>query len=491
MKTTLRRVVIASLALLGAALPLAAEIHDLEFASLAQYRGFTPLFGRPGARLGDGSYAVVWTEAFQEARLQWVRPDGSQILPPGGLSLGRTWARGNPVAAPHAGGGAYVAIPLATADGSRIVVQSFDRNASPRWGAGVVAIDAPGVEYQTGPQILTSADGGAFVCFLRGATPTAAGATVCQRLSADGHALWAGGRVAEANPGSQSALPILLPDAANGLLVFWTVPVSTVPIGGALPATSTDLQNPISVKGQRFGPDGSPLWGSAGKVLHVTNWWEPGFTSIRTFAVSDGHGGAILAFPDWQVQTAPPLVLSVVAQRVNGDGVALWGGGTTIATGPDYPTIDSLTATPNGGAAAVLSKWLGNSQFQLVLFRLAPGGRVRPAQPVVLSRTDRAGQQDFGSQDSFDGDRLRILWSSRGVFESFPTEVRMAVFDGTGQRLTPADAPPLVGETAGKGHTFAGFLFDVRRNQGLALWTDYTLSDFLSAPAGALFSGTP
>src|SRR4051812_47497497 len=86
------------LPLVGAALPLAAEIHDLEFASLAQYRGFSPLFGRPGVRLGDGSYAVVWTEAFQDARLQWVRPDGSQILPPGGLSLGRTWAQGNPVA---------------------------------------------------------------------------------------------------------------------------------------------------------------------------------------------------------------------------------------------------------------------------------------------------------------------------------------------------------------------------------------------------------
>ena len=468
---------------------MAAEVHEIEFASLAQYRGFGPLFGRPGARLGDGSYAVVWNEAFQDARLQWVRPDGSQILPPGGLSLGKAWYAGVPAVAAHPGGGAYVATAITGDNGSRIVVQSFDRNASPLWGAGVVPIDSPGVEYQTYPQLLTSPDGGAFVCFLRTADSTQPSTTVCQRLGADGRALWAGGRVAEANPGSQSNPPILLPDAANGLLVFWNVPISTTTTVGPLPAPPGVPQNPISVKGQRFAPDGSPLWGSAGKLLHRTDWWEPGFTSVRTFAVSDGHGGAILAFPHWQAQTAPPLVLSVLAQRVNGDGALLWGDGATIATGPDYPTIDSLTATPNGSAAAVLSKWLGNSQFQLVLFRLGPGGRLRPAQPVVLSRTDRAGQQDFGSQGSFDGDRLRILWSSRGVFESFPTEVRMAVFDGTGQRLTPPDAPPLAGGTAGKGHTFAGFLFDLRRNQGLALWTDYSLPDFLSAPAGGLFSG--
>jgi hypothetical protein len=485
MKSIVKRFVVAGLALMAAGLPATAQLLPLRFSPLAQYNGFDPLLGHPAVRLGDGSYAVVWNESFQQARLQWVRPDGSQILPPGGLALGATLV-GLPAVAAHPAGGAFVAIPLQTGTGSRIVVQSFDRNASPLWGAGVTAVDLPEIEYQTYPQLLTSPQGGVYVCFVR-TTPSAPASPsrlACQYLSADGRPLWVGGRVTETDLGSRVDPPLLLPDAGGGALVFWSRAVSTT----AVITDTSDLQNPIYLKGQRFNPEGTPLWGEGGKQLHLTNWWDLTFSSIRSFAVPDGQGGAILAFPSWHVQTAPPLAEEVVAQRINGDGAPLWGDGTTVAAGTDYPTIDSLTALPNGGAAAVVQRLLTPSRFQLVLSRLGPGGRARPAQPIVLSVPNR-DQQDGQSQGSFDDGRLRILWNSRGVFESFHAEVRIAVFDAASRRLTAPDAPPFAAGVATGGHYLSGFAFDAKRQQGLALWNDYTSADGLTAPAGALFGG--
>ena len=487
MQAIVRTLAVVSLAFLGAAVPVSAEIHELAFATLAQYRAFDTRSGAPVARLADGSYAVVWNEAFQDARLQWVRPDGSLALASGGLPLGKSFNSSPPVVAAHPVAGAFVALAAQVEHGSRILVQSFDGNASPRWQTGgVAALDSPGIEYQTAPQLLASADGGVFVCFLRAATTASSAATVCQRLDADGRPLWPGGRVAEAKPGFRSDTPILISDGKGGILVFWSTPVRTSTV---IPQAGDGPTNPIYLKGQRFGPDGSPLWGPAGKVLHLTSWWEPVFDFIRPLAVPDGQGGAILAFPDWREQAHPPLVLGVMAQRVDRNGKPLWGPGVTLERSTNYPKLDSLTAHPNGGAVVVLQEAQGNSRFRLVLFRLGPGGKPRqPANGVVLSVPDRI-QQDYGSQGSFDGGRLRILWTSQGIFNAFTAQVRIAVFEPDGRRLTAPGAAPLMPGDAQGGHFFAGFAFDAARNQGMAIWNDYSIPDFLTGPAGALFGG--
>jgi len=50
-------------------------------------------------------------------------------------------------------------------------------------------------------------------------------------------------------------------------------------------------------------------------------------------------------------------------------------------------------------------------------------------------------------------------------------------------------AAPLMPGDAQGGHFFSGFAFDAGRNQGMAIWNDYSIPDFLTGPAGALFGG--
>jgi hypothetical protein len=478
---SLAKKLIPILAFLGASLPASGALRELEFGSFPGIHWFDPFIGSPVARLTDGSYAVVWQGPSQEARLQWVSPDGVEILAPGGRPFATRTDGEFPLVAANPKGGAFVAFVGATEKGARVLVQSFDATASPRWpGDGVLAVDSSASENQQAPRLLASADGGVFVCFGRSAEPAPAvdqDRTVCQRLGPDGRPLWPSGRVAGSRSGHHLT-PSLVADGAGGVLVFWSTT--------RLLISGDQRISLLSVEGQHLSPDGTRLWEPRGKLLHETSWDRTFFAFSRVFAVPDGRGGAILAFGNWQ-RTSD----DVAAQRVDRDGTLLWGSGVTVAAGPRYQLLDSLTALPDG-AAVVVQEVLPNSQSQLRLYRLSRGGQLRrPVLGTELSVPNR-GQADFGSQGSFDGDRLRILWSSHVLGNNLHVETRIAVFDRDGRRLTALDAPPLVAWGINEARYFSGFAFDAERSQGLVVWNDWLLLTPTTVginAEGALFSG--
>jgi hypothetical protein len=479
---TLKRLAAFALTLLAVSLPAAGEVRDLVFGSLPTGDWFDPSIGSGVARLADGSYAVVWQGMSpQEARMQWVRPDGSEVLEPGGRPLPRPTDGDFPVVAADSVAGAFVAYVARTTQGSRVVVQSFDGDASPRWApGGVLPLDSPAREDQRSPQLLASPGGGVFVCFTRSTDPALV-TTVCQRLGADGRPLWPGGRAMGGRPG-RSFAPRLVADDRGGLFVFRSS-ARLLTLGG-------HVYSSLFVEGQRFSAGGLPLWGIHGKQLHATNGIYQSFFFSRVFAVSDGQGGAILAFGNWTGKRDDPQT-GVLAQRFDRDGEPRWGKGVELASGRSIPTADSLAAAPDDGAFVVVLDPLYNSQTRLLLYRVGPGGRLlRPAQGLVLSAPDRF-QTDGNSQASFDDGRLRVLWTSHVLGNPFHVEVRIAVFDRAGRRLSAPDAGPLAPWGPGEFHYFEGFAFDPERNQGLAVWNTWRAqASFLAINAeGALFSG--
>jgi len=477
----LHKLVLLLLATSGAALPAAAEVRDLELGDPAGTSLFSPTLGSPVARLADGSFALAWAsgESLQQPTLQWVRPDGSEVFPPGGLILpGRLSNDVPPVVAAHPTAGAFVAFQAYTGKGIQIVVQSFDGDAAPRWDpAGVLALDSAVAIDQNAPRLLPSADGGVFVCFLA-SNGSSAFTPLCQRLGPDGRPLWPGGRRVGARAGQIDGLS-LVSDLRGGLLVFWTQEQTRL-VGNRPDAT-------LALEGQRFSPQGTALWGATAERLDITPLDRSTGFFTRLAAVSDGQGGAILAYGHQAGRQRNPVV-TVRAQRVDRDGGRLWGEGTTLAYGPALPAIDSLAAAPDGGAFAVVEETLANSQSRLVLHRLDARGRLaRPVAGTVLSAPGRF-QADFNSQASFDGDRLRVLWGSHLLGDPLHLEVRIALFDRAGKRLSAPDNAPLATWSADAGPSFAGFAFDPERDQGLAVW-NLQRRQLPWVTAGALFSG--
>ncbi len=461
--------------------PAAAEVRDVELGNPDDSGSFGFGESTPVARLADGSYAVAWQDLDrQQAVLQWVRPDGSLLLAPGGRPIPRASVE-TPTVAANPAAGAFVGLTAFTDQGTRVAVQSFAADASPRWGAaGVFALDAPaGSPDQQSPQLLPSADGGVFVCFLRAAADGVDATVVCQRLGPGGQPRWSGGRAAGGQPGGITSLR-LVDDRKGGILVFWSS-VHAAVIAGRTSYT-------VAFEGQRFSPDGRPLWGAGARRLHVTDYDPRSAAFSRISAVSDGQGGAVLAFGHLERRNGRSRIDGVLAQRVDRDGRTLWGNGVIVATGPAEPTLDSLAAAPDGGAFAVILEPLPSSQSRLVLHRLGPDGRL--ASPIAGSVISAPGrlQADFNSRASFDGGRLRVLWGSHLLGNPFHLEVRIALFDRAGRRLSAADAPPLATGSDTEGPSFSGFAFDPTRDQGLAVWL-LSRQSLPSVAAGALFSG--
>ena len=470
------------LALSAAALPAAAEVRDLELGDPAGTSQISLPIVAPVARLADGSFAIAWAAgaSLQQPALQWVRPDGSQVFPPGGLVLPRKLSNAvSPVVAAHPTAGAFVAFQAHTSRGTQIFVQSFDGDAQPRWdAAGVLALDSPAITDQLYPQLLPSADGGVFVCFLA-SDGSAAFTPVCQRLDPEGRPLWPGGRRAGARAGQIDALS-LVSDPQGGVLVFWTREQTRL--------AGNDADVTLALEGQRLSPDGTPLWGATAERFDLSPLDRSTGLFTRLAAVSDGQGGAILAYGHQAGRLRNPVV-TVRAQRVDRRGGRLWGEGTTLAYGRlTLPAIDSLTLAPDGGAFAVVYETLANSQSRLVLHRVDARGRLpRPVAGTVLSAPGRI-QADFNSRASFDGGRLRVLWLSHRLGDPLDLEVRIALFDAAGKRLSAPDNSPLATGSADAGPLFAGFAFDPGRDQGLAVWS-LLRNPLPPVAAGALFSG--
>lgn len=418
------------------------------------------------ALLAGGGYASVWTEGpvqNRDVRMQWVRPDGSLVFGPGGLTVANSPQDENTaVVAADPSGGAYVAftrdVMIGSENAREVRVQLYGANGVPQWPADGVLAAPPNVfEFQSEIQLATDSDGSLFACL--GVFHTFGADTwdvVCQHMSPDGRRLWTDqGLRASYRPGWK-VLPKLVEDGHGGLLVFWR--------NQRHPLSDPQVQTML-MEGQHFANDGTRLWGRRGRILRTTNLAEASDYSYSFFgAVSDGAGGAVVTFNDWNGKWKPTY--DVLAQRVSGDGHLLWGDGVTVAGGPLHQQHDAVIAAPDGGAFVTV--W-NPDQAQLWLYRLLPSGQVSWRQPV--SSTDGGPRpNDFGAHGSVDGGRLRVAWTHQRQDGTLDIDVYLAVFDLAGHRLNGAAATPIT--TAPDAQFLRGFVFDPTRHQGFAVWED-------------------
>lgn len=434
--------------------------HDLEyFHSSGQNSS-----GQTVAVMKDGRFAVVWTQFLQSphfgaiAHVQYIRGDGSTVLGPHGRAVtSSNLDRATSVVA-HAEGGVLVALERYDPDSRdiRLVVQRLDGGGRPRWHQGVSAAPVSRVEDQSGGPLLASSDGGAFACFIRAALQPNAN-VFCQRFSADGQRLWGSRAVQAVTSNSTYRLepPLAISDGNDGLLVFWR---DVRP--GRGPGT-------VTFRGQRLGPDGSRLWGDEGRIVYKRRLPSKYGVYRLLNLVSDGNGGAILAFNDWP---GPPSPIEtervVIVQRVSGDGDNLWGSGGLVVTSGDRE-LDSLIAGPDGGAFVGVFTYLSNYSTRLAFHRITADGRsIWPADGVPIvdpAVDDRDNIQAFGS---FNDGVLRLAWMTYEPV--FRWEIRFGALDADGNRLAGAAGILLAPADSQKG--LEGFAVNPETGTVFATW---------------------
>lgn len=421
------------------------------------------------AALAGGGYGVVWeagSSPDRDVRMQWLRPNGSFRFPHGGEPIAdRPEDETDAVIAAHPTAGAYVALRRrhTGADG-QIFVQSFDGTGAPRWpGDGVAASEMLPDEVQGSPRLLADPSGGVFVCF-ESFKFTGDHGLRCQFLDAAGNRQWSRlGKSVGAT--GWLVLPQMVSDKAGGLLVFWRNQRNPF----------SDPVDPMLIQGQRFSPAGQPLWDARAKVIRTTRLAESNGHGFRFFqAVSDGQGGAILAFDDWTGSSAGGL--DVMAQRVSRAGALLWGNGKVVTGANGHQQHDATIADRDGGVFVASFEFSSPSTGRLLLFRLGPDGKhLWPAQGVPVS-SPRATALDYGLEGSFDEGVLRLVWTHQLSPSSPQFDVRLAGYTRNGKRLGDAEGISLT--TAPLAQFSRALVYSRKRQEILALWDDVQSGTF-------------
>jgi hypothetical protein len=303
---------------------------------------------------------------------------------------------------------------------------------------------------QVAPALANPEPGVAIVVFQD--SRAAGGDLYAQRMTAAGSLTWGTGGAAVCTQAGAQVAPVAVPDGAGGVLVFWEDERN-------LGVSDRDLY------GQRLNTAGALSWTAAGTVVCTAAG-----TQQDLCAVSDGSGGAIVAWED--ARDAGSNGLDIYAQRVNGAGTARWFNNGRAVCGLAGGQADPVVAAdPYGGAwfawtDARADAWTG---AQIYAQALAGDGLARwtaggvPAGPA-------AGEQ-FGAVLAATGDGAAALaW----------TDERTGYQDVRGQRFDVAGAAQW--ETAGLlvgGAPFNQHGVGVAAGTGgeiLAVWDDERLA---------------
>jgi len=216
-----------------------------------------------------------------------------------------------------------------------IYAQRVDAVGVPQWAADGVALctDAGDQSY---PRIVSDGAGGAIVAWQDHRNGTNWG-VYAQRVDAAGALQWTADGVALCtDAGNQQYFyPTLVSDGAGGAIVTWDDYR-----GGTYP----------DIYAQRVDAAGAPQWTANGVPL-CTAPYDQGLPTIA----SDGLGGAIVAWYDGRSSVTS---WDTYAQRVNAAGVVQWAAdGVPLCTAPNrqgYPTIVS------DGAGGAIVAWPDN-----------------------------------------------------------------------------------------------------------------------------------
>ena len=151
-----------------------------------------------------------------------------------------------------------------------------------------------------------------------------------QRLNSDGQPQWGANGVPVSTVNRWKALPSILNDGQGGAFIVW----------------QDWRSGNYDIYAQHLNADGHPLWASDGIPIAVAVRDQSAPT-----LVSDGRGGAIIAWVDQRRYVAYYIETDIFAQRVTSDGRILWVlNGVPVSQASGAQTSPRLVEDGHGGA---------------------------------------------------------------------------------------------------------------------------------------------
>ncbi len=260
-----------------------------------------------------------------------------------------------------------------------IYARRVDSAGTVLWTVNGVAIcTAPG--HQEEQQLIADGTGGAIIVW----QDARGGATdiYAQRVSGAGAVQWNPDGVSLTFEPASQTVPTITTDGAGGAIIAWQ------DARGA---------NPTDIYVRRITSGGVPVWSYNGVLL-------AGGTSLQAvpFAVSDGAGGAIVAWKDARSGAG----YDAYARRVSASGAPMWttdGVPLCVMNDDQSPT----TIVSNGSGGAIVS-WLDfrSGYYDVFAQRVEPNfGYWGYPEPIVTAVADIRHDQ---------GGKVKVNWTASG-----------------------------------------------------------------------------
>lgn len=318
-----------------------------------------PLWGENGLLLcnapGEQSFSVLVADGVGGAVIAWrddrggnldvyaarVGPGGDSLWPPCGVALcTNVYAQGNIAIAPDGAGGAIVAWEDCRSSGdftSDIYAQRVSNAGQVLWAPDGVAL-CTAANGQIQPRIVADGTGGAIITWQDSRRHGLGDFDVyAMRVDAFGDRLWQENGIRVCPSTLFQSQPRLIPDGLGGAIIAWSDQRAdtTSEYSGDIYAQSLDAQ-------------GTARWAVNGVPLCVAPW--PQYVSG---IAPDGDGGAIVVWDDFRSESG-----DIYAQRVSGDGQALWADdGIGLCVQESHQVESTVTADGFGGAIVGWVDW--------------------------------------------------------------------------------------------------------------------------------------
>ena len=209
-----------------------------------------------------------------------------------------------------------------------IYAQRFDTSGAVHWSTNGVPILSGGSAFgNVPPTIVSDGAGGAIIAWMDSRTSYS---IYAQRVDSAGVVRWTtnGVPVTTAAGILSSDSPALVSDDAGGAIIAWR-----------------DSTSGMGVRAQRLSSAGVVLWDSGGVAIAPTPNLAP---SNPLALVGDGAGGAIITWSDVRSGVSNT---DIYAQRVDASGVVQWAvNGVAISTAAGNQTAPQIVTNGTGGA---------------------------------------------------------------------------------------------------------------------------------------------
>lgn len=245
----------------------------------------------------------------------------------------------NPVVVPTLDGGAFIAWQA----GAEVRAQRITATGEPAWGSSGRLVGYWGLQ-RTWANAVADGWGGLIVVW------TQLHSTFAQRIDADGTLAWGDSLSgAVVGPGfNEYQQPAVASDDSGGVIVTWT-------------DHRDGWVAPYDIYAQRVDRMGRVRWTTAG--VQVCSRARTRNLQPNPVMVSDGEGGAVIAWPDSRDSCdLYGYSCQIVAQRVSRAGVKLWApGGVLLSGAPDTVTDCAIGIDDEKSAIVAWTRWLDGS----------------------------------------------------------------------------------------------------------------------------------